>query len=199
MTSLLWLALMFLLTACENDDNQVSDPDRRGEPIWTIRAAISAVPTYVADEIDMSNLHAAIVWDGMKKTNATQSIPLSDTIPMEFDLEVFNLPPEEVLSTMADDGMPYPFYYWCIGDEDTPDYDPSRCELFSFVMGMLVVFVDNNQNGQLDLVEVGDAVIDDVVGGALNYVFAHISGDCVIIYHMVKKLRFVCIAAEIPI
>ena len=168
-------AILALCTAvsCSDSAGGIAATDDRGEALWTLHASISGEVSESAD----ANVRLAFIWKTGDMAQIAEDISLSGTSPLTADLEIFKLPDESILIS-SDDSVPQQFDVWEYSIDATDDGVSVEHPTVRWSQGKIVLYEDLNDNGTLDLLELGatDAV-DRIVGGAFAYDFFYIETD----------------------
>jgi hypothetical protein len=173
--NLTWMLWTMLLGACSSidTDNSVVSPEDKGDPIWTIHAAIEG------DMVKPNNgeVRAAFIWQAGSTLRVAEDIVISDATPMSLDLGIYDMPDPSWLIS-SEESYPFQFGFWGFDVDADDDGSPVQQAEVLWTKGKLVLYVDDNQNGELDLLELGETDAQDtIIGGAFAYEFYYIEGD----------------------
>jgi hypothetical protein len=155
------------------DDNSIADPNDPGSPLWTVRALISGEAPGGTE----GDIRAAFVWQSSDLLRVADDIVIGGGAPFELELEIHNLPDTAWLIS-SNETWPHQFGPWGFDTDEDDQGNPVTHPEVRWTLGKLLIYEDLNQNGALDVLDVGDDdAIDRIVGGAFAYEFYYIESD----------------------
>jgi hypothetical protein len=137
------MAATFVLAACGSAKNG-SYP---GVPLATLQGSLTSVNSSISQPV-----HLAIAWypyfssliPGGPPSIVTQDVSYQGTFPIQYTFNLYEPPPASAVGTL-------------------PQAGPG----FQLAIGVILAYLDNNQNGTLDPIGTNGSVVDTILGSSV--------------------------------